>query len=58
MLNDELGTDSEPEYVATPVPEDVYVHETCADASKMHETMGWEPDIALETGLERVCEPD
>lgn len=56
MLNDELGTAIEPEYVENPIPEDVYVHDTCADASKMREATGWEPEIDFEEGIRRVCE--
>ncbi|WP_246981966.1 NAD-dependent epimerase/dehydratase family protein [Halorientalis marina] len=55
MLNDELGTDVDPEYVENPIPEDVYVHDTCADASKIGEAAGWEPEIDFEEGLRRVC---
>ncbi|MFD1587597.1 NAD-dependent epimerase/dehydratase family protein [Halorientalis brevis] len=55
MLNDELGTDIDPEYVENPIPEDVYVHDTCADPSKMHEATGWEPQIDFAEGIERVC---
>ncbi|WP_339104236.1 NAD-dependent epimerase/dehydratase family protein [Haloterrigena salinisoli] len=57
MLNEELGTDIDPEYVENPIPEDVYVHDTCADSSKMREATGWEPEIDLEEGIEQVCEP-
>jgi UDP-glucose 4-epimerase len=57
MLNEELGTDVEPEYVDNPIPEDVYVHDTCADPSKIREATGWEPTIPLEEGVERVCAP-
>ncbi|ADB60113.1 NAD-dependent epimerase/dehydratase [Haloterrigena turkmenica DSM 5511] len=57
MLNDELGTDIDPEYVANPIPDSVYVHDTCADSSKMREETGWEPQIDLEEGVEQVCEP-
>ncbi|QLD88750.1 NAD-dependent epimerase/dehydratase family protein [Natronomonas salina] len=57
MLNDELGTDIDPEFVENPIPEDVYVHDTCADASKMRAETGWEPQIDFETGIERVCRP-
>ena len=57
MLNDELGTDIEPEYVENPIPEDVYVHDTCADFSRMHEATGWEPEISFEEGIELVCAP-
>ncbi|GCF12559.1 GDP-mannose 4,6-dehydratase [Haloarcula mannanilytica] len=57
LLNDELGTDIEPEYVENPIPDDVYVHDTCADFSKMHEATGWEPEISFEEGIELVCAP-
>jgi UDP-glucose 4-epimerase len=57
MLNDELGTDIEPEYIENPIPEDVYVHDTCADFSKMHEATGWEPETSFEEGIELVCAP-
>ncbi|WP_226012938.1 NAD-dependent epimerase/dehydratase family protein [Halomicrobium salinisoli] len=56
MINDELGTDVEPEFVENPIPEDVYVHDTCADSSKMREATGWEPEIDFEEGIRRVCE--
>jgi len=56
LINDELGTDVEPEYVENPIPEDVYVHDTCADPSKMREATGWEPQIDFEEGIRRVCE--
>lgn len=57
MLNDALGTDIEPEYVENPIPDDVFVHHTMADASKMKEATGWEPQITFEEGIELVCEP-
>jgi UDP-glucose 4-epimerase len=57
MLNDELGTDIQPEYVENPIPEDVYVHDTCADFSRMHEATGWEPKTSFEAGIELVCAP-
>ncbi|MFB6222337.1 MAG: NAD-dependent epimerase/dehydratase family protein [Haloarcula sp.] len=57
MLNEELGTDIEPEYVENPIPDDVYVHDTCADSSKMHEATDWEPQISFEEGIELVCAP-
>jgi len=43
MLNDELGTDIEPEYIENPIPDSVYVYDTCADYSKMKAETGWEP---------------
>ncbi len=55
LLNDELGTDIDPEYVENPIPEDVYVHDTCADISKINDATGWEPRIGFEEGIERVC---
>jgi UDP-glucose 4-epimerase len=55
MINDELGTDVDPEYVENPL--DVYVHDTMADSTKMREATGWEPEISFEEGVARVCEP-
>ena len=55
MLNDELGTDVEPEYVENPIPESVYVHDTCADANKIKGDAGWEPEIDFKEGIQRVC---
>jgi UDP-glucose 4-epimerase len=54
-LNEELGTDVEPVYEENPIPEDVYVHDTMADVTKMREATGWEPEIGFEEGLETVC---
>ena len=55
MINDELGTDVEPEYIENPL--DVYVHDTKADPSKMREATGWMPEIDFEEGVAMVCEP-
>jgi UDP-glucose 4-epimerase len=55
LLNEELGTDVVPEYVENPIPESVYVHDTCADPSKMREATGWEPQIDFREGIRRVC---
>jgi UDP-glucose 4-epimerase len=54
-LNEELGTDVEPVYEDNPIPEEVYVHDTMADITKMREATGWEPEIGFEEGLETVC---
>lgn len=54
-LNEEMGTDIEPRYVANPIPDHAYVFDTCADASKLRSATGWQPRIDLETGIERVC---
>ncbi|WP_440010490.1 NAD-dependent epimerase/dehydratase family protein [Halomicrococcus sp. SG-WS-1] len=54
IINDVLGTDVEPEY--EPIPLENYVHDTCADISKMTEATGWEPQIEFEEGVRRVCE--
>lgn len=56
-INDELGRDIEPEYVENPIPDAVYVHDTCADASKIREATGWEPTISFAEGIRRVCKP-
>ena len=55
MINDEMDTDVQPEYVDNPIPEDIYVHDTCADASKLRDEVGWEPEVDIEEGIERVC---
>ena len=55
LLNDELERNVEPEYVENPIPASVYVHDTCADPSKLREATGWEPQIDFEDGIERVC---
>jgi len=54
-INDALGTDVEPVYEENPIPEDVYVHDTMADASKMREATGWAPQISFEEGVKQVC---
>lgn len=54
-INETLGTDVDPEYVENPIPESVYVHDTCADFSKLREETGWEPEIGFEEGIRRVC---
>ncbi|WP_134671983.1 NAD-dependent epimerase/dehydratase family protein [Halorussus marinus] len=55
LLADELDADVEPEHVENPIPEDMFVHDTMADATKMAEATGWEPEIGFEEGIERVC---
>lgn len=50
MINDEMDTDVQPEYVDNPIPEDVYVHDTCADASKIRDDVGWKPEVRIEEG--------
>lgn len=54
-INEILGTDVKPEY--EPIPLENYVHDTCADVSKIREATGWKPEIDFEEGLKRVCEP-
>ncbi len=56
MINDELDTHVEPEYIKNPIPESVYIHDTCADSSKIREETGWEPEISLREGISQVCE--
>ena len=55
LINDVLGTDVDPEY--EPIPLNNYVHDTCADISRIREATGWEPQIPFEEGVHRVCEP-
>ncbi len=55
MINDVLGTSVEPEY--EPIPLTNYVHDTCADISRMQAETDWEPQIGFEQGVKRVCEP-
>ena len=55
LLNDELGTDVAPVYVENPIPQEVYVHDTCADTARIHETTGWTPEVDLQEGVRRVC---
>ena len=57
LLNQQLGTAVEPEYVENPIPEDVYVHDTCADPSKINAATGWEPDVDIHEGIRLVCRP-
>lgn len=56
MINEKLGKDVKPEYIENPISEKVYVHDTCADASKLREETGWTPEIDFEKGIRRVCE--
>lgn len=57
LINEKLGTSVNPEYVENPIPDSVYVHDTCADFSKMNAETSWEPQISLEEGIEQVCAP-
>ncbi|QZP38216.1 NAD-dependent epimerase/dehydratase family protein [Halobaculum magnesiiphilum] len=55
LINDALGTDVEPEY--EPIPLENYVHDTCADITRIREATGWEPQVDFEEGVRRVCAP-
>lgn len=55
VINEELGTEVEPEYIENPIPEKVYVHDTLADCSKIESTIGWEPEVDFLTGVGQVC---
>ena len=57
LINDELGTNVEPDYIENPIPDDIYIHDTCADSSKLRETTGWKPKIGFIEGIQKVCEP-
>lgn len=56
-LNVELGTNIDPEYIQNPIPDSVYVHDTCADSSKLKAETSWNPQIGLREGIRRVCAP-
>lgn len=56
-LCDALDREITPNYVDNPIPERVYVHDTCADWSRLHNATGWQPRIEFEEGIRRVCEP-
>ncbi len=55
MINDHLGTDIDPVYIDNPLPDSVYVHDTCADSTAFQDATGWEPAINLHEGIARVC---
>jgi UDP-glucose 4-epimerase len=55
LINTELGTSVNPDYVPNPISKDVYIHDTCADHTKMTDATGWKPQISLQEGIERVC---
>lgn len=54
ILNDELGTDIEPEHIENPIDEDIYVDETLADCSRFEALTGWSPEIQLSEGVTRL----
>lgn len=56
-INEELGTNINPDYVENPIPEEVYVNDTCVDATKIREATGWEPQMSFKVGIERVYVP-
>lgn len=55
LLNEALGRSADPTYVESPIPEAVYVEDTCADASKIQTATGWSPEIDFYEGIQRVC---
>jgi UDP-glucose 4-epimerase len=55
MLNDAIGTDVDPVY--EPIPLKHYNHQQRADATKLREATGWEPQVDFEEGVRMVCEP-
>jgi UDP-glucose 4-epimerase len=55
MLNEQLGTDIDPEY--EPVPLKHYNYQQRSDPSKLQEATGWEAEIDFEDGIEGVCAP-
>ena len=55
MINEELDTNVEPVDVENPIPDNIYVRDTCADYTKIREETGWEPKITFEQGIKQVC---
>ena len=55
MLSDTLNKTVQPAYVARPIPDGVSPGGGVADYAKLHAATGWEPEIPLEAGIERVC---
>ncbi len=55
LLNEALGTAIDPEYA--PVQLDNYNFAQRADASKLREATGWEPQVSFEEGVRMVCAP-
>lgn len=53
-LNEELGTDIEPENVDNPIKN--YVRRTKADTSRAKEDLGFEPEYSFEEGLKETVE--
>lgn len=56
LLNQTLDTAVEPRYIDNPIPDHVYVHDTCADASTFEAATGWSASIDLVEGVRRVCD--
>ena len=56
MINEEMGTSIGTKYIQNPIPESVYIHDTCADSTKIYESTGWKPKIGLEEGIKQVCQ--
>jgi UDP-glucose 4-epimerase len=56
-LNDTLDTDITPEYVENPIPEQAYVHDTCADTRELEAATDWSADVSFAEGVRRVCAP-
>ena len=53
-LNEELGTDIEPEKVDNPIKN--YVRRTRSDTSRAKEDLGYEPEYSFEEGLKETVE--
>lgn len=56
LINDAFGKSIEPEYIENPIDDDIYVHDTCADTTRIEEEVGWEPEIGLEEGVKNLCD--
>lgn len=53
IINEELGTDVQPRYVANPLKN--YVQETLADTSKIARELGWKATTDLRAGIRKLA---
>ncbi len=56
LINNQLGTKVDPEYIPNPIPQSIYVHDTCSDSSAIQDETGWKPEVEFSEGIKRVCE--
>jgi nucleoside-diphosphate-sugar epimerase len=52
ILNNELGTEIEPQHIENPVKN--YVGHTLADITKIRNVLGYNPEYSLERGIKEL----